>query len=104
MKRPSLKFPPPTGARYKCSFPNCEKRYVSTDGVRKHARKRHTEWLAAVDEHSGLRDKTFESKPSTYCIMEYDASVDKKKETGPSAPHQGPRDDDRRARGVYRDA
>jgi hypothetical protein len=76
MKRPSLKFPPPTGARYKCSFPNCEKRYVSTDGVRKHARKRHTEWLAAVDEHSGLRDKTFESKPSTYCIMEYDDDED----------------------------
>ena len=62
----------PTGARYKCSFANCEKRYVSTDGVRKHARKRHTEWLAAVDEHSGMRDKAFESKPSTYCIMEYD--------------------------------
>jgi hypothetical protein len=72
MKRPSLKITAPTGARYKCSFPNCEKRYVSTDGVRKHARKRHTEWLAAVDEHSGLRDKTFESKPSTYCIMEFD--------------------------------
>ena len=72
MKRPSLKVAAPTGARYKCSFPNCEKRYVSTDGVRKHARKRHTEWLATVDEHSGLRDKAYESKPSTYCFMEFD--------------------------------
>lgn len=72
MKRPCLKYHAPPGARYKCSFPGCEKRYVSTDGVRKHARKRHTDWLAAVDEHSSLRDKTFESKPSTYCVMEYD--------------------------------
>ena len=76
MKRPCLKYHAPPGARYKCSFPGCEKRYVSTDGVRKHARKRHTEWLAAVDEHSGLRDKAFESKPSTYCVMEYDDEDD----------------------------
>ena len=76
MKRPCLKYHAPPGARYKCSFPGCEKRYVSTDGVRKHARKRHAEWLAAVDEHSGLRDKAFESKPSTYCVMEYDDEDD----------------------------
>ena len=72
MKKPVIKPIALAGTRYKCSFPGCEKRYVSTDGVRKHARKRHTEWLRTVDEHSGLRDKTYESKPSTYCVMEYD--------------------------------
>jgi hypothetical protein len=38
--------------------------------VRKHARKMHNDWLRSVDVHSVLRDKTYESKPSTYCIME----------------------------------
>lgn len=39
-------------------------------GVRKHARKAHSEWLRRVDDASVLRDKSYESKPSTYCIME----------------------------------
>ena len=39
-------------------------------GVRKHARKAHSEWLRQVDDASSLRDKSYESKPSTYCIME----------------------------------
>ena len=60
----------PANARYRCGFPGCSKRYVSTDGVRKHARKMHSDWLRSVDVHSVLRDKSFESKPSTYCIME----------------------------------
>jgi len=60
----------PVGARYRCGFPGCSKRYVSTDGVRKHARKMHNDWLRQVDVHSVLRDKSFESKPSTYCVME----------------------------------
>ena len=60
----------PANARYRCGFPGCTKRYVSTDGVRKHARKMHNDWLRSVDVHSVLRDKSVESKPSTYCIME----------------------------------
>jgi len=60
----------PANARYRCGFPGCSKRYVSTDGVRKHARKMHNDWLRSVDVHSVLRDKSYESKPSTYCIME----------------------------------
>lgn len=62
--------PPPEGARYRCGFPGCSKRYASTDGVRKHARKAHNNWLHQVDAHSGMRDKSSENKPSTYCIME----------------------------------
>jgi hypothetical protein len=30
----------------------------------------HADWLRQVDVHSVLRDKSFESKPSTYCVME----------------------------------
>lgn len=63
---------PPPSARYRCGFPGCSKRYASTDGVRKHARKAHNNWLKSVDDHSGLRDKSCENKPSTYCIMECD--------------------------------
>jgi hypothetical protein len=84
MKRPILKAPPPASARYKCAFPGCEKRYVSTDGVRKHARKRHTEWLRNVDEHSSFRDKAYESKPSTYCIMECDEDDEEGSDFGSS--------------------
>ena len=43
------KVTPPAGARYRCGFPGCAKRYVSTDGVRKHARKMHADWLRQVD-------------------------------------------------------
>merc|ERR1712137_221079 len=57
--------------RYRCGFPGCSKRYASTDGVRKHARKSHTQWLRDVDEQSSSRDqKIYGSKPSTYCVME----------------------------------
>jgi len=62
--------PPPVDARYRCGFPGCSKRYASTDGVRKHARKAHNGWLRQVDAHSGMRDKAVDNKPSTYCIME----------------------------------
>lgn len=57
--------------RYRCGYPGCIKRYASTDGVRKHARKTHTQWLRDVDEQSALRDhKLYGNKPSTYCVME----------------------------------
>lgn len=59
-----------TVTRYRCGFPGCNKRYASTDGVRKHARKTHMAWLKAIDENAGSRDRQLESKPSTYCTME----------------------------------
>lgn len=31
--------------KYACLFPNCTHIYAKTDGVRKHARKKHTEWI-----------------------------------------------------------
>ena len=68
---PVSKSPPQKyGVRYRCSFPGCCKRYASTDGVRKHARKMHLAWLRSVDETAGSRDTRLESKPSTYCVRE----------------------------------
>jgi len=59
------------GTRYRCGFVGCTKRYASTDGVRKHARKIHKDWLRDVDDQSTTRDsKIYGSKPSTYCIAE----------------------------------
>jgi len=65
-----------TVTRYRCGFPSCNKRYASTDGVRKHARKTHTAWLKAIDEGAGNRDRQLESKPSTYCVMEVTDEAD----------------------------
>jgi len=63
--------------KFRCGYPGCSKRYASTDGVRKHARKTHTQWLRDVDEQSALRDhKLYGNKPSTYCIMEADGERD----------------------------
>lgn len=60
------------GTRFRCGFPGCTKRYASTDGVRKHARKIHKDWLKDVDEQSTTRDskQIYGSKPSTYCVPE----------------------------------
>jgi len=69
MEKPASTMVNPT-TRYRCGFPGCMKRYASTDGVRKHARKTHSHWLKTVDEQSLSRDRQVESKPSTYCIME----------------------------------
>lgn len=33
-----------------CKFPGCVRTYVSSDGVRKHCRKHHPQWLAELDE------------------------------------------------------
>jgi len=41
---PSREAPQPW-LRYRCRFPGCDHHYASTDGVRKHCRKKHTEWL-----------------------------------------------------------
>lgn len=62
--------PQPLITRYRCGFPGCNKRYASTDGVRKHARKTHLDWLKSVDLSAGSRDRHLESKPSTYCHKE----------------------------------
>jgi len=45
-------------AIYTCKFPGCTRQYASTDGVRKHCRKSHPEWLRDVDlekANSGCR-------------------------------------------------
>jgi len=49
-----------------CKFPGCGKGYASTDGVRKHCRKQHAEWLANLDEvtHS-TKDR---NRSSNYCV------------------------------------
>ena len=31
--------------KYLCLYPDCNKRYVATDGLRKHCKKNHIEWL-----------------------------------------------------------
>ena len=31
--------------KYECLYPNCHKRYNKTDGLRKHAKKQHPEWI-----------------------------------------------------------
>lgn len=36
-------------AIFTCKFPGCTRQYASTDGVRKHCRKSHPEWLKEVD-------------------------------------------------------
>ena len=35
--------------RYRCAYPGCTKRYSSTDGVRKHAKKAHHAWIKSID-------------------------------------------------------
>tara|TARA_B110001452_G_scaffold65272_1_gene52061 strand:+ start:155 stop:511 length:357 start_codon:yes stop_codon:yes gene_type:complete len=31
--------------KYLCMYPDCNKRYVSSDGLRKHCKKKHMKWL-----------------------------------------------------------
>ena len=31
--------------KYLCLYPDCNKRYVATDGLRKHCKKNHMKWL-----------------------------------------------------------
>merc|ERR1711935_990764 len=62
--------------RYRCAYPGCKKRYASTDGVRKHARKSHQSWIKNIDTLLETRRTVLEgawpglSKPSTYSIVE----------------------------------
>ena len=44
-------------SKYKCLFCNIDTLYLSTDGVRKHARKKHYDII-----------KTIKKKPEFYCI------------------------------------
>lgn len=94
--RGPLASAPPAHARYRCGFPGCFRRYASTDGVRKHARKAHSEWLRQVDQTSVLRDKSYESKPSTYCIME-EGEGEECEEIMPTEHHAADDDSERTA-------
>lgn len=40
---------PALDAIFTCKYPQCGRQYASTDGVRKHCRKSHPEWLREVD-------------------------------------------------------
>lgn len=35
----------PTNGKYECLYPDCHHRYLRTDGLRKHANKKHREWI-----------------------------------------------------------
>jgi len=48
-----------------CRFPNCSKGYASTDGVRKHCRKHHPEWLADLDE--ATKESNMKHSAASYC-------------------------------------
>jgi len=81
---------PVVTTRYRCGFPGCCKRYASTDGVRKHARKTHLAWLKSVDENAGSRDRHLESKPSTYCVKEEGYAFDDDVEVEEASPSLSP--------------
>ena len=72
----------PIITRYRCAYPGCEKRYSSTDGVRKHAKKSHSSWIKSIDAllEGGGRQAMLEgaglSKPSTYSIRESGDSME----------------------------
>lgn len=34
-----------TAGKYECLYPNCHKRYLKTDGLRKHCNKFHPYWI-----------------------------------------------------------
>jgi len=48
-----------------CRFPGCNKGYASTDGVRKHCRKHHADWLADLD--NAMRENNQKHSAATYC-------------------------------------
>mmetsp|Transcript_49133 Transcript_49133/g.122053 ORF Transcript_49133/g.122053 Transcript_49133/m.122053 type:complete len:320 (+) Transcript_49133:305-1264(+) len=50
---------------YFCRFPGCNKGYASTDGVRKHCRKHHAEWLADLD--NTMRENNQKHSAANYC-------------------------------------
>lgn len=50
---------------YFCRYPGCNKGYASTDGVRKHCRKHHADWLADLDER--MRENNQKHSAATYC-------------------------------------
>jgi len=55
-----------TGAVYTCKFPGCTRQYASTDGVRKHCRKSHAEWLKEVD----LEKASLGCRWAAYCTRQ----------------------------------
>jgi len=53
-------------AIFTCKFPGCTRQYASTDGVRKHCRKSHPEWLREVDLDKG----NLSCRWAAYCTRE----------------------------------
>jgi len=53
-------------AIFTCKFPGCSRQYASTDGVRKHCRKSHPEWLREVD----LDKANHNCRWAAYCTRE----------------------------------
>lgn len=56
----------PDEAIFTCKFPGCTRQYASTDGVRKHCRKSHPEWLREVD----LDKANLGCRWAAYCTRE----------------------------------
>ena len=75
-------------AEYQCGFPGCSRRYCSTDGVRKHARKAHASWLEAADQQAATRDREVENKTSYYCFRQAESGTSLLNKT-PSASSVG---------------
>ena len=76
--------------KYECGCPGCNKRYLHTDGVRKHARKMHPHWLYLVDTDyddltPGEQKERYPTKPDKYCSMVMVMVVAKRLKVGASA-------------------
>jgi len=54
-------------AIYTCKYPGCTRQYASTDGVRKHCRKSHADWLRKVDEEKAANGG---ARWAAYCTRE----------------------------------
>lgn len=59
---------------YCCKFPGCSRSYVSSDGVRKHCRKHHPQWLAQLDEVAKEERTPYRSE--LYCTKQIKRTVD----------------------------
>lgn len=60
--------PQDEGRVFCCRFPGCGKSYASTDGVRKHCRKQHSQWLHDLDE-AAKGSHTGTLKSELYCLI-----------------------------------
>eukprot|EP00962_Isochrysis_galbana_P029772 scaffold9569_cov142-Isochrysis_galbana.AAC.6 len=65
-EQPDMAAPAPVTTVYVCKFPSCSRSYVSTDGVRKHCRKHHPQWLAKLDEQA--KEGRTHNRSELYCV------------------------------------